>query len=125
MYFARFFIASCSFFDDILIYSKSWQDHFHHLRAILSKLRHHHLFVKSSMCAFGVSSVSYLDHIISEAGVVMDPTKVQAIHDWPTPWSACAVRGFLGLAGYYRKFIHNYGTVTAPLTALLKKDSFS
>ena len=113
------------FFDDILIYSKTWADHLRHLRAVLSKLRQHRLFVKRSKCAFGVTSVSYLGHIISEAGVAMDPTKVQAIHDWPVPRSARAVRGFLGLAGYYRKFVHNYVSVAAPLTALLKKDGFS
>jgi len=113
------------FFDDILIYSKTWADHLRHLRAVLSELRRHQLFVKRSKCAFGVPSVSYLGHVISEAGVAMDPAKVQAILDWPTPRSARAVRGFLGLAGYYRKFVHNYGTVAAPLTALLKKDGFS
>jgi hypothetical protein len=113
------------FFDDILIYNKSWADHLHHLRAVLTVLRHQRLFVKHSKCAFGVTSVSYLGHIISEAGVAMDPAKVQAIHDWPVPRSARAVRGFLGLVGYYRNFVHNYGSVVAPLTALLKKDGFS
>jgi hypothetical protein len=104
------------FFDDILIYSKSWADHLRHLRVILTELRWHILFVKRSKCAFGVPSVAYLSHIISEAGVTMDPTKVQAIQDWPVPRSAQAVRGFLGLTGYYRKFIHNYGSIAAPLT---------
>ena len=113
------------FFDDILIHSKSWADHLRHLRAILTELRHQRLFVKRSKCAFGVTSVSYLDDIISEAGVAMDPAKVQAIHDWPVPRSARAVRGFLGLAGYYRKFVHNYGSIAVPLTTLLKKDGFS
>jgi hypothetical protein len=112
------------FFDDILIYSKTWADHLRHLRAIFSELRHQQLFVKCTKCAFGAVSVAYLDHVISEASVAMDPTKVQAIHEWPAPRSARAVRGFLGLAGYYRKFVHNYGTITAPLTALLKKDGF-
>jgi hypothetical protein len=73
------------FFDDILIYNKSWADH---LRVILTELRRHVLFVKRSKCAFGVSSVAYLGHIISEAGVAMDPAKVQAIKDWPVPRSA-------------------------------------
>jgi hypothetical protein len=69
------------FFDDILIYSKSWVDHLRHLRAVLTELRRHTLFVKRSKCAFDVSSVTYLGHIISEAGVAMDPTKVKAIED--------------------------------------------
>jgi len=69
------------FFDDILIYSKTWADHLRHLRAVLSTLRQHHLFVKRAKCAFGVTSISYLGHVISEAGVAMDPPKVQAIHD--------------------------------------------
>ena len=63
-------------------------DHLRHLRAVLSELRQHRLFVKHSKCAFGVTSVSYLGHIISEAGITMDLTKVQAIHDWPVPHSA-------------------------------------
>ncbi|WVZ80867.1 hypothetical protein U9M48_028309 [Paspalum notatum var. saurae] len=109
------------FFDDILIYSKSWADHLRHLRAVLTELRHHRLFVKRSKCAFSVTSVSYLGHIISEAGVDMDPAKMQAIHDWPVLRSARAVRGFLGLTGYYRKFVHNYGSIAAPLTTLLKE----
>ncbi|RLN33026.1 putative retroelement [Panicum miliaceum] len=113
------------FFDDILIYSTTWADHLRHLRAVLSELRHHRLFIKRAKCAFGVISVAYLGHVISAEGVAMDPAKVQAIHDWPIPRSARAVRGFLGLAGYYRKFVHNYGVVAAPLTALLKKDGFS
>jgi hypothetical protein len=69
------------FFDDILIYSKSWADHLRHLRAVLTELRRHTLFVKRSKCAFSVSSVAYLGHIISEAGVAMYPTKVKAIDD--------------------------------------------
>jgi hypothetical protein len=112
------------FFDDILIY-KSWADHLRHLRAILSTIRQHVLFVKRSKCAFGVASVAYLGHTILEAGVAMDPTKVQAIHDWPVPRSAWAVRGFLDLASYYYKFIHNHGSIAAPLTVLLKKEGFT
>jgi hypothetical protein len=113
------------FFDDILIYSQTWAEHLRHLRVVLTELRRHQLFVKHSKCAFGEQSVSYLGHNISASGVAMDPAKVQAIRDWPVPRSARAVRGFLGLAGYYRKFVHNYGTVAAPLTALLKKEGFS
>jgi hypothetical protein len=90
------------FFDDILIYSKTWADHLRHLRTILDELCRHQLFVKRNKCSFGASSVAYLGHVISTVGVAMDPAKVQAIHDWPAPRSARAVRGFLGLAGYYR-----------------------
>jgi hypothetical protein len=113
------------FFDDILIYSKTWADHLRHLRAVLDELRRHQLFVKRTKCSFGAPAVAYLGHIISAAGVAMDLAKVQAIHDWSAPRSARAIRGFLRLAGYYRKFVHNYGMVAAPLTALLKKDGFS
>jgi hypothetical protein len=66
-------------------------DHLHHLRVVLLLLRQHHLFVKRSKCAFGVDSIAYLGHIISAAGVAMDPAKVQAVLDWPQPRSACAV----------------------------------
>jgi hypothetical protein len=69
------------FFDDILIYNKTWADHRCHLRAVLDELRRHQLFVKRTKCSFGASSVAYLRHIISAAGVAMDPAKVQAIHD--------------------------------------------
>ena len=88
---------------------------------MLTVLQQHQLFVKRSKCAFGVSSITYLGHIISDEGVAMDPTKVQVVSDWPQPRSACAIRGFLGLAGYYRKFVHDHDTIASPLTALLKE----
>ncbi|XP_066323786.1 uncharacterized mitochondrial protein AtMg00860-like [Miscanthus floridulus] len=98
--------------------------HLRHLRAVLTVLLQHRLFVKRSKCAFGVAFISYLGHVITEASIAMDPTKVQAVQDWPQPHSARAVRGFLGLAGYYHKFVHDYGTIAAPLMALLKKEGF-
>ncbi|XP_066373676.1 uncharacterized mitochondrial protein AtMg00860-like [Miscanthus floridulus] len=121
--FLRWFVLI--FFDDILIYNKTWADHLRYLRAVLSTLRQHHLFIKRVKCAFGVTSISYLGHVISKVGVAMDPAKVQAIHDWSVPRSAQVVRGFLGLAGYYHKFVHNFGSIATPLTALLKKEGFS
>ena len=116
-YLRRFVLV---FFDDILIYSQSMAQHLGHVRAILSLLQQHRLFVKKSKCAFGSSSIAYLGHVISANGVTMDPAKVQAVEDWPVPRSARAVRGFLGLVGYYRKFVQDFGSIAAPLTALLK-----
>jgi hypothetical protein len=120
-YLRRFVLV---FFDDILIYNSSWADHLRHLCVVLSMLRQHRLFVKRSKCAFGVDTVAYLGHTISASSVAMDPTKVQAIRDWPQPRSARAVRGFLELTGYYRKSVHNYDIIATPLTALLKKEGF-
>ncbi|XP_010276476.1 PREDICTED: uncharacterized protein LOC104611204 [Nelumbo nucifera] len=112
------------FFDDILVYSKSWEDHISHLRIVLKILSSNQLFAKMSKCRFGVSQVEYLGHIISEQGMSVDPTKIQVVIEWPTPTSAKGVRGFLGLAGYYRKFIRNFGSIVAPLTQLLTKGGF-
>jgi hypothetical protein len=75
------------FFDDILIYNKTWADHLRHLRAVLDELRRHHLFIKRTKCAFAAPSVAYLGHVVSAAGVAMDLAKVQAIVDWPAPRS--------------------------------------
>jgi hypothetical protein len=113
------------FFYDILIYSSAWADHLRHFQAVFTILQQHRLFVKRSKCAFDERSIAYLGHVISDAGVALDPAKVQAVSDWPQPHSARTVRGFLGLAGYYRKFVQDYGSIAAPLTALLKKDGFS
>jgi transposase InsO family protein len=113
------------FFDDILIYSSSMAEHLRHVRAVLTLLQQHQLFVKRSKCSFSAPSVAYLGHVISAAGVAMDSEKVRAVADWPVPRSARAVRGFLGLAGYYRKFVQGFGKIVAPLTALLKKEGFS
>ncbi|CAH9144657.1 unnamed protein product, partial [Cuscuta epithymum] len=96
------------FFDDILVYSKSWVEHVHHVRLVLDVLRHNGLFLKQSKCSFGTVQVHYLGHVIHSGGVEVDKTKIQAVMDWPTPSSITALRGFLGLAGYYRKFIQRY-----------------
>jgi hypothetical protein len=91
----------------------------------MTLLRTNSLFVKKSKCSFGATSIVYLGHVISESGVSMNSDKVEAITAWPTPKSAHGLRGFLGIAGYYRKFIKDFGTIAAPLTKLLKKDSFA
>lgn len=120
--FLRLFVLV--FFDDILIYSSSWSDHLRHVKTILEALRTHQLFLKRSKCSFGEELVAYLGHVITVDGIAMDSAKVLAVVDWPQPRSVRAVRGFLGLAGYYRKFIRDFGVIAAPLTALLKKESF-
>jgi hypothetical protein len=112
------------FFDDILIYSASWSEHLRHVKAVLETLRSNQLFVKQSKCSFGATSVAYLGHVISADGVAMDNSKVEAVSSWPVPQSTRGLCGFLGLAGYYRKFIKDFGSIVAPLTALLKKEGF-
>lgn len=112
------------FFDDILVYSTSMEKHIQHLRMVLSKLQAHQLKVKLSKCSFGAASVEYLGHIISAQGVSVDPNKVKAIQQWPKPKTLKGLRGFLGLAGYYRKFVKNFGSIAKPLTSMLKKDGF-
>nr|KYP68328.1 Retrotransposable element Tf2 [Cajanus cajan] len=108
------------FFDDILIYSSSVTDHLIHVDLILQLLAHHSYFAKLSKCSFAVSSIHYLGHIISAQGVQPDPSKVQAILDWPPPRNLTALRGFLGLTGFYRRFIRHYAALAAPLTDLLR-----
>lgn len=109
------------FIDDILVYNKSWEDHLQHLRAVFLLLQQHQFKVKLSKCFFAQQQVHYLGHIISKDGVATGPTKVQGIQNWPTPQSVREVRGFLELAGYYRKFVKNFGILSKPLTNLLKK----
>jgi hypothetical protein len=112
------------FFDDILIYSTSWAKHLTHLRLVLAMLQEHQLFVKRSKCAFGERNVAYLGHVISAGGVAMDRQKVHAVLDWPVPRLVRAMRAFLGLVGYYHRFIRDYDVVAVPLTKLLRKEAF-
>lgn len=112
------------FFDDILVYSPNADSHYTHLKRVLGLLRANSLFAKMSKCSFGQSQVEYLGHVINEKGVGVDPSKIQSVMDWPQPQTVKALRGFLGLTGYYRKFVKNYGLIAKPLTALLKKGGF-
>jgi hypothetical protein len=106
------------------VYSKDEEAHLGHLRLTLELLRQNQLFAKMSKCRFGVAKMDYLGHIVSAQGVCADPEKIKAMVDWPFPKNTKSLRGFLGLTGYYRKFIKGYGSIAAPLTAMLKKNAF-
>ncbi|XP_031479936.1 uncharacterized protein LOC116250453 [Nymphaea colorata] len=113
------------FFDDILVYSQSIEQHVEHLRTVLRILRDNTLFAKMSKCSFGQTSIGYLGHIVSHEGVRADPEKLQAMEHWPLPKDPRGMRGFLGLTGYYRRFIKGYGLIASPLTHMLKKGEFT
>ncbi|GKF37232.1 putative reverse transcriptase domain-containing protein [Tanacetum coccineum] len=91
------------FIDDILVYSKSEEEHERHLRIVLEILRQKKLYAKFSKCEFWLQQVAFLGHIVSADGIIMDPSKVKAITKWPRPTTVTEVRSFLGLAGYYRR----------------------
>lgn len=109
------------FFDDILVYSPDLPSHLSHLKQVLQLLRQDHWQVKFSKCSFAQQQVSYLGHVIGVNGVATEPKKIQDVLNWATPVSVKKLRGFLGLAGYYRKFVKNFGIISKPLTQLLRK----
>ncbi|XP_056850923.1 uncharacterized protein LOC108825184 [Raphanus sativus] len=113
------------FFDDILIYSKTWEEHLDHLDKVLAILRHQQLYLKKSKCTFGGTRIEYLGHFISHDGVSTDPTKIKAVEEWPQPKHQKHLRSFLGLANYYRRFIQGYSIIARPLTIMLRKDGFA
>lgn len=103
---------------------RSWDDHLDHLKQVLELLQYHKIYVKLTKCRLRASEVDYVGHIISAQGVKADPVKIKSMLEWPTPKNPKALKGFLGLIGYYRKFIKNYGLLAAPLINLLRKNVF-
>jgi hypothetical protein len=110
------------FIDDILIYSRNKEEHAEHLRIVLQILREHQLYAKFSKCDFWLDRVTYLGHVITKEGVAVDPKKVDSILEWESPTNVAEIRSFLGLAGYYRRFIEGFSKISAPMTKLLRKD---
>lgn len=120
-YLRKFLIV---FFDDILVYSKTFHDHLEHLRSTFQILSDNDFVLKKSKCSFATQQVEYLGDVVSARGIEPVPEKVLAVQQWPPPQSVRHLRGFLGLLGFYRRFIKGYATLAAPLTALLAKDQF-
>jgi hypothetical protein len=111
------------FIDDILVYSKNEEEHARHLHIVLQRLREHHLYAKLSKCDFWLKEIKLLGHTISQAGIVVDPDKVQELMNWKPPTTVRQIQSFLGLASYYRRFIPYFSRIAKPITQLLKKEA--
>jgi Reverse transcriptase (RNA-dependent DNA polymerase)/RNase H-like domain found in reverse transcriptase len=109
--------------DDILIYSKTEEDHIQHLRSVLNKLRDHRLYAKLSKCELFKPSLLYLGHHISASGIGVEEKKISAIRNWVRPRTLGNLQSFLGLCNYYRKFVMNFSQMAAPLTDLTRRDT--
>ena len=118
-YLAQFVVV---FMDDILIYSQSEWEHEYHLRIVLQLLRDHQLYAKFSKCESWLTEVRFLGHMVSASGVSVDPEKVEVVMIWERPKSVFEIRSFLGLAGYYRRFIEDFSKIAAPMTRLTRKE---
>ena len=109
------------FIDDILVYSKSEEEHAKHLRFVLQTLRNHQLYAKFSKCEFWLEQVAFLGYVVSKDGIQVDSKKIEAVADWPRPTTIIEIRSFLGLAGYYRRFMKDFSKIAAPLMRLTQK----
>ena len=111
------------FIDDILFYSKSKEEHAQHLQLVLQRLKDKQLYAKFKKCEFWLDKVVFLGHIVSHKGIMVDPAKVEAVSQWKQPRNVFEVRSFLGLAGYYRRFVEGFSKIALPLTLLTRKNA--
>ena len=109
------------FIDDILVYSKDAQEHEHHLRIALQITRENQLFAKLVKCDFWLKEVSFLGHIVFSYGIRVDPTKIEVVVNWKPPRNVTEVRSFLGLAGYYSRFVRGFSSIASPLNKLFRR----
>jgi hypothetical protein len=111
------------FIDDILIYPETTEEHEEHLRIMLERLMQQKLYAKFSKCEFWMDKVAFLGHMLSAEGIAVDPSKVEPVTKWEQPLNMTDVRSFLGMAGYYRRFIENFSKIAKPMTELLKNNT--
>jgi hypothetical protein len=109
------------YFDDILIYNKSMEEHLEHLHVVCDALHAARLFGNLEKCNFFTPRVSFLGYVVTPQGIEVDSSKIDAIQSWPTPMIVTQIRGFLGLAGFYQRFVHDFSSIAAPLHELTKK----
>lgn len=114
-------IYAIVFIDDILVYSKAEAEHEEHLHQVFETLRANRLYAKFSKCEFWMKQVSFLGHVVSSEGLSVDPAKIEVVTNWPRPSTISEVRSFLGLVGYYRRFVEGFSHIASPLTQLSRK----
>lgn len=109
------------FIDDIMVYSKTKEEHKEHLRIVLQTLRKHKLYTNFDKCDFYQKKIQYLGHIIFVEGIAFDPEKIRSIMEWSVPKDVVDIRSFMGITGYYRRFIEGFSKIAYPITSLQKK----
>ena len=109
------------FIDDILIYSTFKEEHEEHLKIVLQELQEHQIYAKFSKCDFFKDKIQYLGHVVTKQGISVDPEKIRAIEEWPVPKEVTNVRSFMGITGYYQRFIEGFSRIANPITSLQKK----